>query len=490
MILHHAAPSDYDEWPKFLGKTKDNSIWSYAGLKKYFSKFETFVPHKDHPDVDVSERGSSGPMKSGFFGHNSYITQQFIRACDLAGIPAIPDVNTSKGTMGATKSMTFIDSKGRRVTTENSYLTPDVLGRPNLRVVTSATVTKLIFDTSETGGQPVAVGVEFTSSHDGPRFGARARKEVILCAGTIHTPHILMLSGIGPAAQLAFHDILPLVDLPSVGEHLMDHPVVDLNLLDKSGHNLYLMKPKGLNLAALSAFFRWSWTGTGPLTTNLAEGIAFLRANDPKLFSDPQESPLAEDSTSGPECPDLELFVTPIGYNITNPNIDEPTFGMHAVALRPTSLGTVRLKSNDPFDSPAIDPRYLSTQHDVQVLVKGVKALFRVVGTEPLASKVLDRNGDNNSELDHHLRNATTAEMEEFVRQRVNTLYHPTSTARMARREDGGVVDEELKVYGVRGLRVVDASIFPTIPAGHTAAPTLAVAEKMADVIKGEYAKA
>ena len=212
----------------------------------------------------------------------------------------------------------------------------------------------------------------------------------------------------------------------------------------------------------------------------LAEGMAFIRADDPKVFPDPQEPPLAEDSTSGPECPDIELFVTPMGYDLTGEDITDPAFGVHAVALRPTSLGTVRLRSNDPFDRPVIDPRfaavshpafgdvdfffdrYLATQHDVQVLVRGVQALLRVTQSEPLASKVVDRAGDDDPTLDHHLYEATRAEIEEFVRQKANTLYHPTPTARMARREDGGVVDEELKVYGVRGLRVVDASIFPT----------------------------
>jgi len=212
--------------------------------------------------------------------------------------------------------------------------------------------------------------------------------------------------------------------------------------------------------------------------------------DDPKLFPKSEEPPLREDSTSGPECPDLELFVTPMGYNVLTPEpITEPSFGVHAVALRPTSLGNVRLRSNDPFNSPVIDPKYLSTQHDVQVLVKGIKALLQVTQAEPMASKVVDRSGDDDPTLDHHLYKATTAEIEAFVRRRLNTLYHPTCTARMARRENGGVVDEELKVYGVRGLRVVDASIFPTIPAAHTAAPTLAVAEKMADLIKAEHAK-
>jgi len=272
---------------------------------------------------------------------------------------------------------------------------------------------------------------------------------------------------------------------------LMDHPVVNANFLEKSGHSLgWMREAKGLNFKALSALFQWTWMGAGPFTTTIAEGMAFIRVDDTKLFPDPHEPPLTEDSTSGPECPDLEILVSPMGYTNFGQEFTDPAFGVHAVALRPTSLGTVRLRSNDPFDNPVIDPRYLTTQHDVQVLVKGVKALLRVTQAEPLASKIVDRTGDDHPTLDHHLYKATGAEIEQFVRQRVNTLYHPTSTARMARREDGGVVDEELKVYGVLGLRVVDASIFPTIPAGHTAAPTFAVAEKMADLIKAEHAKA
>lgn len=191
-----------------------------------------------------------------------------------------------------------------------------------------------------------------------------------------------MLSGIGPAAQLAFHDVPPLVDLPGVGEHLMDHPVIDINVLDKSGHTLgWMRKTTGLSLELISAILQWSWRGTGPLTTSVsdcieinrrltththavsriqvAEGMAFARADDPKLFPNSEE-PLAEDSTSGPECPDLELLVSPLGYNtVTAASFTEPAFGVHAVALRPTSLGTVRLKSNDPFDSPVIDPRFV-----------------------------------------------------------------------------------------------------------------------------------
>ena len=182
-----------------------------------------------------------------------------------------------------------------------------MLKRPNLTVCTSATVTKVVFDKS--GDKPRAVGVEFTSSRDGPRFEARARKEVILwsvlppqfpvnrvdvspqCRGYSHTPRkwhlvfslakrdvgvqILMLSGIGPAAQLAFHDVIPLVDLPGVGEHLMDHPVVRANFLEKSGHSLGWMRhAAGVNLKAISALFQWTWMGSGPLTTNVSDDSA------------------------------------------------------------------------------------------------------------------------------------------------------------------------------------------------------------------------
>jgi len=485
-MFQYGAPSDYDEWADILGESKDTSAWSYKNFHKYFLKFEKFVPHPDFP-LDTSLRGSSGPVEIGYNGNFSPISLQFLEACEQVGIPRVPDVNTPKGTMGATKTMTYIDSNGRRVTTQSAYLTSDVLKRPNLKVVVNATVTKILFD--QQGATPRATGVEFAKSETGPRFEVRARKEVILATGAVHTPQILMVSGIGPAEHLRSHNIPVVANLAGVGAHLMDHPVVDINLRDKGSNSLAFIVPKvsvtdGLRLSA--AMVQWLVSGKGPMTCNVGEGFAFLRSLDTGLFPAGESSKVPEDSTSGSDAPDIELFVGPVAYQEHAKVIIDHAFSIHGILLRPTSLGTITLNSSNPFDSPIMDPHYLETQHDVDVLVRAVKLLLRIAQSKPLGDSV-DPTGLKNPLLDHHLFNASDAELADFVRKRAQTLYHPTCTARMAKLEDEGVVDGRLRVYGIEGLRVVDASVFPTIVAGHTTAPVIAVAELAADMIKEDF---
>ncbi|THH13142.1 hypothetical protein EW146_g7045 [Bondarzewia mesenterica] len=485
-IFHSGAPSDYDEWAKMIGM-EGAEEWAYDNFHKYFTKFEKFFPSKSFPGVDVSHRGSTGVVETGFFGNFSKITQKFLDSCENIGISREHDLNSPKGTLGAAKLMTYIDAKGRRVTTESAYLTPDVLARPNLTVAVKASVTKLLFDTS--AGQTRVTGVEFATIESGTRFRVKARKEVVLSAGAIHTPHILMLSGIGPAEHLRSHNVPVVADLPGVGAHLMDHPVIDVALRDTSGESLAFLMPRGSkkfnpNFNLVSAAIQYLATSRGPLTTNVAEAAAFFRSSDPKLFPPEQYPRHPEDSTSGPEGPDLEFFVTPMGYKghsrITMP--DGHSMGLHMVLLRPTSLGSITLRSSNPFEPPVIDPQYLSTQHDIDVLVRGMRVLTRVADTQPLAG-IIDHS-DPDSRFGHRLSNASDGELVEYVRTSLETLYHPTCTARMGPLSEGGVVDAHLRVHGIPNLRVVDASVFPTIVSGHTAAPTIAVAEKAADMLK------
>ncbi|KAH9995649.1 GMC oxidoreductase [Russula compacta] len=484
-IFHYGDPSDYDEWARLGGEGAES--WAYKAFHKYFVKFEKFVPNKAYPGVIADEHGVNGPVEVGFHGYHSAITQRFIEACSRVGIPLRADLNSPHGTAGVAKLMTYIDSSGRRVTTESAYLTPAVLSRPNLTVAVNACATRILFDTS--GPRPRAVGVEFASSRDGPRFHVRAKNEVILAAGAIHTPHILMLSGIGPAAHLTEHKIPVIASLPGVGEHLMDHAVVDVALAETSGSSLSFLEPTGLwhSIKRAYAFFTYSLTGKGPLTTNIAEAAAFFRSTDPVLFPDTAVLPAhSEDSTSGPHAPDLEFFVSPVGYTTALkgilPNVD--MLGLHMTLLRPTSKGNLQLKSSDPFEQPLINPNYLSTGHDLAVLERGMAILTRVMHTSPFAD-IIDHT-ESDKRLGHWLPTAKPADVRAYVRSHLETLYHPTSTARMAPLSHGGVVDARLRVHGVWSLRVVDASIFPTIISGHTAAPTIAVAEKAADMILGD----
>ncbi|KAH9902635.1 GMC oxidoreductase [Cubamyces lactineus] len=491
MVFHAGAPEDYDEWA-LAQKGQEGALqWSYKEFLPYMLKFEKFHPSPKYPDVDASLRGKSGPVEIGYFGYASAGTPKFIEACTKAGIPATPDVNTPKGSLGVTKVMTYINPKGRRVTSEFAYLTPGVLARPNLKVITRAHVTRILFDSS--GPTPRAVGAEFTQP-DGETYRVKARREVVLAAGAVHTPQILMLSGIGPAEHLKTHKIPVVADLPGVGSHLMDHVVVDLNYRDKTASSIGFVKGRTLvqQFKLISALWKYRLTATGPLTSNVCEAIAFVRSTDPQLFPadeyPPEKAP--EDTTSGPGAPDIELFFAPVGYKDHGSGVLPPGdyFSLHGVLLRPTSTGTIRLKSNNPNDPPIIDPQYLSTEHDVQVLVRAARLLARIVSTEPLAS-MLDPAGAADAELDHALHTLDDDGVAALVRRKAETLYHPACTARMAPLAEGGVVDPFLRVHGIPNLRVVDASVFPTIVSGHTAAPVFAIAEKAADLIKDSVSK-
>ncbi|KAF7362514.1 GMC oxidoreductase 9 [Mycena venus] len=486
-IFHCGSPSDYDEWART--GLEGASDWSYVNFRKYFLRFEKFSPSTSHRDVDDSARGMTGPVDTGFFGHFSSITTKFITACQNAGMALKSDLNTPDGTLGVAKVsdlVTYIDAKGRRVTTESAYLTRQVLSRSNLTVVAHASVTRLVFEkaSSREGLRVSAVEV---SPDEGVSFTViRARKEVVLSAGAIHTPQILMLSGLGPAEQLRKHDITVVQDLPGVGTHLMDHPVVDVVLEETSGDSLSFFQPRtGFQTAQLIfALGRYSITGRGPLSTNFAEAAAFFRSSDPSLFPPDVYPAVIEDTTSGADAPDLEFFVSPLGYlkhaQTRLPN--RKSLGLHIVLLRPQSLGTITLNSSNPFDPPVIDPKYLSSPNDMQILLRGMHMLNRIAKTAPLANII--NHGNRDALFGHRLANASDTVLSEYIRTTLESLYHPTSTARMGLRADGGVVDAYLRVHGVENLRIVDASIFPTIPSGHTAAPTIAVAEKAAELIK------
>ncbi|KAI0636071.1 GMC oxidoreductase [Trametes polyzona] len=486
MVYHMGSPEDYDEWASMQKGQEGADQWTYGQFVQYMMKFEDFHPSPQQPGVDASLHGKSGPMKVGFFGHTSAGTPKFIEACVNAGIKPVPDVNTAHGTLGVTKVMTYIDSNGRRVTTEFAYLTPDALSRPNLKVITQVHVTRILFDTS--GSTPRAVGAEFTKP-SGETFQVKARKEVVLSAGAVHTPQILQLSGVGPADHLREHGIPVVADLPGVGSHLMDHPVFNLNYRDKSRSSIaYLFGTSFADrLKLIRALVQYRLYGNGPLTSNICEAIAFVRSTDPQLFPHDEFPPdkAPEDTTAGSGAPDIELFFSPFGYIGHGSERLPPNhyFGLHGVLLRPTSTGTIRLKSSDPYDLPVIDPQYLSTEHDVAVLVRAARLLARIVRTPPLAD-MLDPAGEDDALLDHALHTLDDAAIAERIRGAVETLYHPACTARMAPLEDGGVVDPFLRVHGIPNLRVVDASVFPTIVSGHTAGPVLAVAEKAADLIK------
>ncbi|KIK66580.1 hypothetical protein GYMLUDRAFT_1023126 [Collybiopsis luxurians FD-317 M1] len=485
-MAQYGAPEDYDEWGTFM---KDES-WSWKNFRRYFNKFEKYVPDSRYPRVDASVRGNDGPIRVGYFSTITNSAQAFINSCVELGIPFTPDFNGPKGTMGVSRVLTYIDEKLERVSSEVAYLTPKVLARPNLKVAIHAHVTRIIFD--RTDGELRAIGVEYSYANTLKQMGAlyrsRARKEVIVSAGAVHTPHILMLSGIGPSTHLQEHGIPVIHDLPGVGANLVDHPSVDLNFKDKRNESARFLRPQSFMdvYRLLAAGVQYQLGLGGPFAMNFGEAAAFVRSDDPHLLSGYGNTSefSCTDSTSSSNSPDLEIFVTPFGFlELGRTWFDVHTRALHCYLLRPTSRGEVRLKSNNPFDLPSVDPNYLKDSNDLEKLVRGVYICLRIARARAF-EPYLDHDFSR-ADLDQGLLGKTHAELVDLVRERVQTVYHPSSTCRMAPEEEGGVVDARLRVYGIKGLRVCDASFFPWIVSGHPAAACFAAAEKLAEEIKG-----
>ncbi|PPQ83095.1 hypothetical protein CVT25_003799 [Psilocybe cyanescens] len=484
-MAQYGAPGDFDEWATII---KDDSF-AWRNFSYFFRKFESYQPHRDFPNVDLSARGRTGPVQVGFNNSVSIWCNKFIKACLNAGIPPTNDFNGPTGTLGAARHLpvTYVDKNRERSSSEGAYLTADVLARPNLVVAINATVTRILFkrDVEST----VATGVEFSNSEDGPRFQASAKKEVIISAGAVQSPHILLLSGIGPAEHLLEHSIPVIHTLPGVGKNLVDHPIVDMNFLQKGYvQSFRYLKPKNLveTFWALSAVARYKIGAGGPLAMNYGEAAAFVRTDDPSLFPASEYPEKLVDSTSAKDSPDLEYFSTPSAYKEHTAFIFEGhTYAIHVYLVRPTSHGTIRLHSTNPFAHPKVDPNYLGTREDLVKLVRGIRLGLKIAHQEPLNS-ILDHSSSD-AQFDHQLHLKTDAELEDVVRERVETVYHPTSTCRMAPLEEGGVVDAKLNVYGIKGLKVCDASVFPSTVSGHTAGACFAIAEKLADQIKAEF---
>ncbi|KAG2067902.1 alcohol oxidase [Suillus decipiens] len=486
MMAQYGAPSDFDEWAEITG----DESWSWAHFSKYFRKFEKYNPDPRFPHVDPLLRGANGPVEIGYSAHIWPGCAGFVQASMNVGIPFSPDFCTTKGTQGTNKVLTYIDSKSTRVTTESAYLTDDVLARPNLTVVTYARVTKILFDTSSS--IPRAIGVEFSSKSNvgivGPTFRAHATKEVIVSGGAIYSPHILMLSGIGPAVQLSRHNIPVVLDIPGVGANLLDHPAVPLRLRERTGKAFNHLTPYDIRTTCLfiRELLRYKLWGTGPIASNFGEAVAFFRSDDPVLFPPAEYKHDIEDASSGTDAPDIELIMCTAAVRTHNGLLERQleAYQILIVLLRPTSKGSLFLKSADPWDNPLMDPSYLETKHDLDVLVRGVRAALKIAHTEPMSTSVTDVHSAH-PELDHHFSRLSDAELADIVRDRVETLYHPAGTCAMG---PGGVVDSNLRVQGTRGLRVCDASIFPKLLSGHPTGAIIAAAEKLADVIKVQYA--
>ncbi|EME41797.1 hypothetical protein DOTSEDRAFT_177153 [Dothistroma septosporum NZE10] len=472
MVYNKGAAEDYDEWER-LG----NKGWGWRTVGEYSRKAEGFQTsgRSTLSAEDLVDHGRSGPWQTGYCGMES-LCSVFLDACEAVGIPKITDFNSRKGMLGASQFQTFIDSKGQRSSIAVAYLTKDVAKRPNLSIATGQIVTKIIFDKS--GPKPRAAGIEMAASKISPiRYIVKARKEVILSAGAVQSPQILKLSGIGPASELKAHNVPLIKDIPGVGGNLADHLCGIMVFESREKSLQYLVD----TVKGIPALIQWLRHGTGPMTTNVAEAGCFLNVARQK---DCPPALQHGDRSSHPSAPDLELLVGPLAYinhGKTVASSSKEYFSIGPIMLRPESRGTITLASASPFDAPIIDANYLSTQHDRDMMVYGMRLARKVASSAPFKKAFGGWYFPSNN-----VEKMTDAELLEAVRNHAETIYHPMGTCAMGSENDEkAVVDAELRVHGVDGLRVVDASVFPMPVACHPCAPVVMVAERASDLIKG-----
>src|SRR6266566_939695 len=442
MIYIRGSRYDYDTWRDEYGCTG----WGYADLLPYFLRSE------DNSRGVSAYHGVGGPLSVEDLRHKSALTAAFVNAAKVFGLPPNNDFNGQRQDGVGFYQVT--QKKGRRWSAADAYLRP-AMARPNLTVQTDALVTRVVFEGDR------AAGVRYLLR--GSEEFVRAEREVILAAGAIGSPQLLLLSGVGPADHLRDHDIDIVADSPGVGGNLSDHPVV--TAMWHTPKTRALWEQSGpVNLA------RWRLRHRGPLATNVAEAGGFSRS-DPAL-----------------PAPDLQWHVLPTPFvrqGLADPGKRALSVLITLVAVQ--SRGRIRLRSGDPRHKPQIDPAYLSATADIAPLIKGIRLAREIAAARPMA-KICKSELAPGDDL------RTEDEFREFVRRDLGTLYHPVGTcaiggdSRLAASRLTSVLDTALRVRGVEGLRVVDASVMPTVPRGNTNAPTIAIAERAADLIVGRAA--
>lgn len=473
LIYQRCSPSTYDEWAS-LG----NVGWDWKSMQPYFEKSETYSPNPDYPAEKDHHRGN-GPWKTRVVPFSSSATKAIIAAGDAIGVKRIDDLQNPNTQIGSVRLQTTVDENGRRHSTSQAYLPKEVRKRRNLTIGVGVVATKILL--SDDGKR--AIGVEFSQKKNGENWLAHASKEVIISTGTISTPQLLMLSGIGPREELTKHKIPVLVDLPGVGQNLTDHLAAGLTFYAKNESLEYLKH----EVKSLPAFLQWAITGKGALTSNGAELALFFRHEDLRAG---EERSL--DIIPPPGVPDIEIIGAPINYlNHALDKVPQKDYISFAqIHLQPTSRGTITLKDASIWSHPLIDPNYCATESDHRAMIFGMKTTLKLAATEPLATEIHRSFDFKKPELYAHLRgkgefkDLDDASLNEVFKATAFTIYHPTGTAKMGPSSDAlAVVDDRLRVHGVVGLRVVDASIMPVIVRGHPQAPVVAIAEKASHMI-------
>lgn len=436
MIYARGHRSDYDRWA-----AEGNPGWRWDEVLPYFRKAE----HNER-GADAFH-GGDGPLNVMDLRSPHRFGPVFVEAAKQAGYPENRDFNGPEQEGVGLYQVTH--RNGERFSAAKAYLAPN-RQRPNLHVITGAHASRVLLEGRR------AVGVAYRQG--GADHALRARREVLLSAGALLSPQLLMLSGIGPAAHLRAHGIPVALDLPGVGQNLHDH--VDVVQVVDAPHltDLFGLSFRGL-VNGVKGIVEWRRQRSGLLTTNFAEAGGFIRSAPDETF------------------PDLQLhFVIGKLVDHGRKTVFGHGYSCHVCLLRPKSRGTLTLDSADPFAPPRIDPNFLSDADDLRRLVRGFKAMRHILEQPALA-------GFRGRELATSAGARDDAAIEAFIRNHADTIYHPVGTCRMGS-GPRDVVDAQLRVHGIAALRVVDASIMPSIVGGNTNAPVIMIGEKAADLIQ------
>jgi choline dehydrogenase len=425
---------DYDRW-----RQHGNSGWGYDDVLPYFKKAE------DQQRGADDFHGAGGPLPVSDWRHHDPLSEAFVVAAAEMGIPTNPDFNgASQEGAGFFQTTT---RRGRRASTAVSYLRP-AKGRANLRVETSALAQRILFDGRR------ARAIEYRQG--GALRTARARKEILISGGAYNSPQLLQLSGVGPTELLRKHGIDVVMDAGGVGHDLQDH--MQVRVVTRCAKSITLNDIVNNPFRRILAGARYAAFRKGPLTIAAGTSGAFFKTS-PRLAT-----------------PDIQIHFLPFSTDKMGEKLHPfSAFSASVCQLRPESRGSLRIKSADPAVPPEIRINYLATETDRTANVEGLKILRRILQAPALRPYVTE-------EVDPGAKVSTDEELLSFCRQRGSTVYHPTSTCRMGN-DPLAVVDQRLKVRGIEGLRVVDASVMPDLVSGNTNAAVIMIAEKASDMI-------
>jgi choline dehydrogenase len=438
MVYTRGQHEDYDHWDEFLG---GNSGWAFKDMLPHFRAMECNHQFNDR------WHGVDGPLHVSATGTTCQLTEDYVLAAQGLGIPYNPDFNGAR--QAGVGTMQFTTWRKRRCNGIEAFL-DKVADASKLTIATGCAVQRLLIDNGRCNGVAYV--------QNGHEKTARCERDVLMAAGCYNTPKLLMLSGIGPADHLAAHGIKPTADLPGVGENLQDHHEVPV-VAATNGHYGYFGEDKGWR--AMVNGLQYLLFRTGPVTSTGVEACAYI---DP----------------DGGERPTIKMYCVPSVYLDGDVKGVTPRDGvtLNACLLRPKSRGTVHLRSANPSDKPVIDNNYLADPEDLRLEIAGLRFARRILAANPLAARIT-----------HEMlpgRDVTDDEgLAQHCRRTVKTNWHPVGTCRMGADGDAmAVLDGKLRVRGIEGLRVIDASAMPFVPSGNTNAPAMAVASRAVDFLQ------